>query len=484
MSTLLLFASIVGAVVKWGWLNNAEPVGRVSSSPPSTDPVLCDQSPLPLASPRGAAPPPPKPDAPASSSIAPISPAAEPLPEDLIYREDELLVQLRNEAPELRIDNDGKWTSSLFPPARSPVVELKSGPPDPSRLRELVRQRDDLAGLPFQFRDGCQIEGERLNCLAEVSRTINGSIRLPTPSSTMARPIVGFSISSAPRSPTERMQAILDRLGDSQQWNKREHVAALEQTLQVEGEMIVLAMVDALSRIEGREATQALARRALYDVSSAVRAKAIDALRTRGVPQYRDALTAGLRYPWAPVSIHAAEALVRLDVKEVAPRLIRMLEEPPPTAPQRDVRGRMVVRELVKVNHLRNCALCHAPATPDSFGSFGGLVPTPGEKLPVNFYGEIGGASVRADATYLRQDFSVMESVVDAAPWPSMQRFDFLVRTRVLSVEERAQLEASSWENPGSSSHRQALLYALRGLTGKDGGDDPQRWRELVGLVR
>jgi len=43
---------------------------------------------------------------------------------------------------------------------------------------------------------------------------------------------------------------------------------------------------------------------------------------------------------------------------------------------------------------------------------------------------------VRVDVTYLRQDFSLLLPVVDAAPWPGMQRYDFMVRTRTVSDNE------------------------------------------------
>ncbi len=45
---------------------------------------------------------------------------------------------------------------------------------------------------------------------------------------------------------------------------------------------------------------------------------------------------------------------------------------------------------------------------------------------------------VRADATYPRQDFSMLLKVADAEPWPEMQRFDYLVRTRVPTESEAA----------------------------------------------
>ena len=85
---------------------------------------------------------------------------------------------------------------------------------------------------------------------------------------------------------------------------------------------------------------------------------------------------------------------------------------------------------------------------------------------------------VRADITYLRQDFSVMLDVPSADPWPTTQRFDYLVRTRVLPPHVQSELECVP-PTPGESPQRDALLYALRRLTGKDAGDDAQQWRAM-----
>jgi hypothetical protein len=388
-----------------------------------------------------------------------------------------LLANLRG-VPELRIDDTGEWSKNLFPVSEI-VLDVTNGPPDPSQLRNLLKRRDDLAGLPFRWYDGCEIKGKQLQCLTEVSRTItalNGSpirtnVFVVSESSTSG---VAFG---------DRCQEILDRLEDPNRWSEPEYVSALEQTLQVEGETIVLALVDALARIDDRRATQALARRALFDLSPTVRRRAVDALRTRTIYEFRGLLTSGLRYPWAPVAHHAADALVELKIRTVVPKLIRMLDQPPPTAPQRDRLGRWVVRDLVKVNHMRNCTLCHPPSTPESFGELRGLVPMPGERLPMRYYDGMGN-SVRADVTYLRQDSSVVQAVEDSEPWPAVQRFDFLVRTRVLSPQELEKKNAESSPDRGESLHRQTLLYVLRELTGKDGGDDSQRWRQLVGLIR
>ena len=74
--------------------------------------------------------------------------------------------------------------------------------------------------------------------------------------------------------------------------------------------------------------------------------------------------------------------------------------------------------------------------------------------------------------------------VADANPWPEMQRFDFLVRTRTLS-EADAKAYAALFVNkePGvlPPNHR-AALAALRELTGRDTEPTAAAWRRLLGV--
>src|SRR5262249_4055473 len=112
-------------------------------------------------------------------------------------------------------------------------------------------------------------------------------------------------------------------------------------------------------------ASAALAQRAMVDLSPEVREEAVKALMKRPAEDVRDLLVAGLRYPWAPVADHAAEALVALGDKEAVPLLIQMLKEPDPRAPFFVSEGEArtpVVHEVVRINHLKNCVLCHSPS--------------------------------------------------------------------------------------------------------------------------
>jgi hypothetical protein len=143
-----------------------------------------------------------------------------------------------------------------------------------------------------------------------------------------------------------------------------------------------------------------------------------------------------------------------------------------------------VVRELVRINHHRSCLLCHAPGNTGKVPAdvVRAEVPVPGEPLIDRWEQckEKDAAPirkdilVRIDVTYLRPDFSRLLAVADAHPWPEMQRFDFLVRERVLTEKEAAaSREKLQPQEPGASSpYQRAALAALRELTG---GDTPRK---------
>jgi HEAT repeats len=298
-------------------------------------------------------------------------------------------------------------------------------------------------------------------------------------------------------------------------WRQEDALPALVQMLQAEDRPVRLLLVELLAEIKGRTASAALARRALFDLAADVREAAVRALRERPRDEYRGLLLDGLRYPWAPAADHAAEALVALDDRESLPLLTALLDESDPagavarayrpidpavvwTAPRpkepfgmtvvalderpggerrtnlltnpddlslevkASARQVYAVREVVRVNHLRNCLLCHAAATSPN-DPVRGLVPTPGQPLPpitTPYYEGPNGVFVRADVTYLRQDFSVPQPVAKAGNWPAHQRYDYVVRTRYPTEEELRRKE------PTTYPQREAVRWALRELNG------------------
>jgi hypothetical protein len=235
-----------------------------------------------------------------------------------------------------------------------------------------------------------------------------------------------------------------------------------------------VALVRALASVPRPEAARELARVAVFSTEEAVRAAALEALAVRREGGEADVLAAGLRYPWPAVAETAAHAIAKLKRTDLVPQLKAALSAPDPRGPRDEVVGgrqETVAYEVVRVNHLRNCLLCHAPAerdkTPEE--TLVAEVPVPAESLPdtSNGYGRSGSnLLVRIDVTYLRPDFSAGQRVTDwtAKTWPAVQRFDFLVRRRVLSPAEAADLRERL---KGPSPYRLAAARALLELTGE-----------------
>jgi hypothetical protein len=269
-------------------------------------------------------------------------------------------------------------------------------------------------------------------------------------------------------------------------------IAALMQVLAPESPNIRLGLVKYLAEISHTEATRALAKLAIFSAEDAVRQAAIDALKVRRERDYTDILLGGLRYPWPDVARRAADALVKLERTDLVPQLVDLLEEPDPRAPilrEDNTKRVQEVRELVRVNHHRNCLLCHAPGNTGTVAAdtLTAQVPVPSDPLPSpsqGYQSSIPDLLVRIDVTYLRQDFSMFQAVADANPWPEMQRFDFLVRTRTLTDKEAdAYREKLTNKEPGVlSPYHRAALSALRELTGKDAAPTPEAWRQLLNL--
>jgi len=275
----------------------------------------------------------------------------------------------------------------------------------------------------------------------------------------------------------------------------REHVtmariAALMQMLAPESAELRLGLVKYLTALPHIEATRALAKLAIYSPEDDVRAAAIESLKVRREKDYTDILVKGLRYPWPAVAKRAGEAIARMGRSDLIPELVAVLSEDDPRLPaSKNVDGKKIssVREMVRVNHHRNCMMCHAPRDPvtTAAGALTAEVPIPGQPLPTPFQG-YGSSSpdlmVRIDVTYLRQDFSAMLPVAVENPWPEAQRFDFMVRERKLTCDEaddyRAQL---ALKEPGAiSPYHKAALGALRELTGKDTAPTAEAWRKLL----
>jgi hypothetical protein len=379
----------------------------------------------------------------------------------------------------------------------------------------LLGERSDLRGLPFLLGDDCRTSTERhqkfshsVQAVRESARGVLSPIKL---SEEQVENVWATFRACCDRA--ERGQAAVESTTDH---TSPARVGAIMQMMAPASAKMRLGMVKHLSSVSHPEATRALARLALYSPEDEVRRAAVAALQTRRERDYTEIIMAGFNYPMPAVSRRAAEAVVQLDRKDLVGRLVDILDEPDSRAPiSKTIKGKQVsvVRELVRINHHHNCLLCHPPANGASTTGnvtvisgpvavtepqqnvtnivvnqpsvLTGAVPIPGEPLPTPGEGYQGASPdvlVRIDATYLRQDFSLLQPVKNAQAWPALQRFDFLVRTRELGEEEAAEYQRLLKREPGvlPPNHRAALL-ALRELTGKDTAPTAKAWRELLG---
>jgi hypothetical protein len=98
----------------------------------------------------------------------------------------------------------------------------------------------------------------------------------------------------------------------------------------------------------------------------------------------------------------------------------------------------------------------------------------------VAYYGnEVPGVTfVRADITYVRQDFSVAQPVDNPGFWPSQQRYDYLVRRKVVPDPKDEMPPEEKVDYP----QRRSVLAALRELSGLDAGETAASWRKVLAL--
>ncbi len=140
----------------------------------------------------------------------------------------------------------------------------------------------------------------------------------------------------------------------------RAGVPALHQILSAEKSAYRLQMAKHFNDVKDPKATHSLIKLALFDVDAEVRIEALNSLDRRPSEGYRDQIMKAFRHPWPPIARHAAQAVVALDMKDAVPDLVALFSQPDPTAPFA-VKEKMMVRELVRINHHRNCMLCHPP---------------------------------------------------------------------------------------------------------------------------
>lgn len=364
-------------------------------------------------------------------------------------------------------------------PARPTMRVSRAEPAPRDMLAMLAQVQPELSPLPWRMGDDCHLDREAAEDLQVLSRALRNLLVQATPQGDNrpdAALLRAALLDDGPAEETSEAQAqalLQAPAGNNKKAKFRARfvvpaaIPALGQLLMAERTPARLVLADVLARIPGKEATVALARLACFDLAPEVRERATLALRARPAEDYRPTLLEGLRYPWAPVADHAAEALVALVDREAVPALEKLVNQPDPERPRfelRDGKAVRLARTLVQVNHLQNCVLCHAPSANANLDMVRGRVPDESQPLPppVEYYANSSpGLFVRADVTYLRQDFSVTQPVDEPGPWPAHQRFDYLVTERPTAAPDAV-------DRRKDYPQRQSVLFALRELTGKD----------------
>ena len=361
-------------------------------------------------------------------------------------------------------------------------------------VRRLMKERGDLAGLPFLLGKDCSMSKQESNILALHSLRIRAALSRAIEHEQRQSKSASYSSYRDGKSAAEHFWSEINDGPGRSVMSKASSIPALQQIVLAQDKEYRMKVVTHLKDVKGVEATRTLANRALFDLNADVRANAVEALRKRPKEEYRAIVMKAMRYPWLPVVRNATRATVTLQLEETIPELVALLDAPDPdapfTAPGADGTPRPMVRELVRINHHRNCMLCHAPANAENAVAARELRETPVGPVPsiqdplppatstVYYSARRGETLVRADITYLRQDFSLQQHVDAPGHWPHMQRFDFLVRTRELTGDELAQRTPAA----AISEYKEAVADALRSLTGKNAPPQAQAWRELLEL--
>jgi HEAT repeat protein len=353
----------------------------------------------------------------------------------------------------------------------------------------LVRTRPDLNTLPLRHGVTAQLQPAAAATMDALSRKLRVYLNS-----------VGVT-GGAETGPAALREVLSKEMrGKRPEWLRPEAVPTMVQMMMPEDTPIRQILVDMLAEISGPRATEALAQRAVFDLDAEVRRSAALALKTRKPVEYRAVFLRGLRYPWAPPAQHAAEALALLDDRTAIPELVMLLKQPDPALPVVLNRQHAIIRDVVRTNHLNNCLLCHPPAA--SFGE-PVLGVDPVVSIPVspalaaavnrlqarpgshNYGNRSNGPStipllIRGDITFMRQDFSVKQPVgLQTTPTGTSSntaRFDYVVRTRYFPVAEAQRLNVQLGDKP--YPQREAVLFALRTLTGKDVGTTLDAWLE------
>ena len=395
--------------------------------------------------------------------------------------------------PEVSIRGDGPTLAKQYAERIKTAKRLQGSIVSDIGPETLLATRPDLARLPIIPWPTCKSDPRAARVLTEQGRNLHTFLDTISPRDAAGK-----------RTDPEGLRQVRKELHlNRPDWVRVEAIPSLRQVLMPEDAPLRALLVEILSHIPERQATVVLAQRAVFDLSPEVRGYAVAALRSRPSADYRPTLYEALRYPWAPAADHAAEALVALNATDAAPYLVSLLDKPDPSTPFENSKQEKRLREVVRLNHLTSCLACHAPAltTEDPVLGVDPFVRNPDPSAPStsrNVLSQAGGRGwsrgggggggggagtggaasgaplfIRGDIVYLRQDFSVEQPLKKVGD----VRFDYLIRTRPLTYRELSRYPSGVVDSP-DCEQRDAVLFALRALTGKDLGSSTEAWQQ------
>jgi HEAT repeat protein len=279
------------------------------------------------------------------------------LPRLSVRTEEDLRRELA-EMPEVGLGASG---ANVFYAFLSRPEEMPWTDPTP-----LIHTRPDMRQLPIHGGAASQLTPRQASTLDELSRKIRVYLAAIAPVGADGR-----------RANAELLagKMLTEKRGRRLEWLRVEAIPALTQLLMHEDTSVRRVLAEMLGEIPEPVATRTLAQRAVFDPDAEARSIAVAALRERSPADYRSVLLKALRYPWAPVANHAAEALVSLNDRGAVTELVPLLQQPDPLQPRELTGGRVCVQEVVRVSHLANCILCHPPSLTGSESASLGVDP-------------------------------------------------------------------------------------------------------------
>lgn len=315
-----------------------------------------------------------RPQSPRSRAARP-SPGNRRSPPTPQWTETQLVEQLRR-VPTLKL---ATATMAEGVAAATKEQSMMAAPHPEAALRHFVRAQPVLGQIPFRRGDEAKLAKQQAKDIDFLSPRLRAVIQACTVANGSQNPF-----EPAERIDAQRLRQILlqgkmthvETVDNNElrlkatlkTWRQPAAVSTLNQILMAEGPEVRLVLVELLGQIEGKEAIAALAQKAVFDPAASVRKAAIGQLQTRPHDEVRPGLLAGLRHPWLPANYHAAQALLALKDLDAIPALELVLDEPDPREPrlvEQSGTHQFAVAEVVKVNHLQNCLLCHGPSHND-----------------------------------------------------------------------------------------------------------------------